>query len=358
MRIITIVGARPQFIKAQAVSRALFSTDKVEEILVHTGQHYDDNMSDIFFDELELLRPHYNLGVSGGGHGYQTGQMLEGIEKILKEQMPDMVLLYGDTNSTLAGAIAASKMNIKIAHVEAGLRSYDRSLPEEINRVVTDNLADLNFAPTQSAVDNLKIEGIEENVHFVGDVMFDASIHFLKKALDTSSILSQLDLEPKSYVLSTIHRASNTDNLSNLKILLEALSEVAKTIKVVIPLHPRTKTVLVQNELLNSYPSLHLIEPTGYLDMIKLQNNAKLIATDSGGIQKEALFFRVPCVIFRESTEWVELLNLKWSLLCPPNLGTDHIKELILSNLNLEGDEGSPYGDGNASKHIAEILTF
>ena len=356
MKIITVLGARPQFIKAKVVSDALLKYEGAEEIIVHTGQHYDENMSNIFFDEMEISKPRYNLSVAGGSHGLQTGKMLEGIEKILLDERPDLVLVYGDTNSTLAGALAASKLSISVAHVEAGLRSFDRSMPEEVNRIVTDHLADFNFAPTVSAAENLRLEGLFSKTHIVGDVMLDTANYFSNKSDKTSSIVSDLGLSVKGFVLATIHRASNTDNLENLRTLLDSLSAVSKNIPVVIPLHPRTANVLARNGLSECYKGIKFIDPVGYLDIVALQKNSKLIATDSGGVQKEAFFFGVPSVIFRNSTEWKELLELDWSILCPPELKSADISQIILKRLDHFGLDGHPYGSGNASKEIARIL--
>ena len=356
MKIVTVLGARPQFIKAKVVSDALLKYDAIDEILVHTGQHYDEEMSNIFFQELGLLKPRYNLNVSGGSHGVQTAKMLEGIENILEDECPDLVIVYGDTNSTLAGALAAAKLNIEVAHIEAGLRSFDRSMPEEVNRIVTDHLATFNFAPTELAMKNLKSEGLGNQSYVVGDVMLDTAKFFSKQAGIKSSIVSKLGLTSKNFVLATIHRASNTDNLENLKTLLKSLSIVAESMPVVMPLHPRTKKAMTENNFGSAYNSINFIEPVGYLDMVMLQENSRLIATDSGGVQKEAFFFGIPSGIFRNSTEWMELLELDWSLLCPPNLKSAEISQIILGRLDHVGIKSSPYGEGNAAKDIARIL--
>jgi len=298
MKIVTIIGARPQFIKAAAVSRVLRKTQGVREVLVHTGQHYDANMSEVFFEELEIPRPDYNLGIGSATHGAQTGRMLEAIEEALLRENPDWVLVYGDTNSTLAGALAAVKLHIPVAHIEAGLRSFNRRMPEEINRVLTDHTSDILFAPTKAAVENLQREGIsEEQVQLVGDVMYDAVLYYGKKAEHQSQILNRLELKPKEYILATVHRADNTDDPQRLCAIFEGFAEVTLKIKVVLPLHPRTRAALVQKSLYDKVArSICLIEPVGYLDMVMLEKNAHLIATASGGVQKEAFFYHVPAL--------------------------------------------------------------
>ena len=360
MKIVTIVGARPQFIKAAAVSRVLRSSG-VQEILVHTGQHYDQNMSEVFFAQLEIAPPDYHLGIGSGSHGVQTGRMLEGIESVLLKEKPNWVLVYGDTNSTLAGALAAVKLHIPVAHVEAGLRSFNRSMPEEINRVLTDHAAQLLFAPTNTAVENLRREGISASkIHLVGDVMYDAALYYGSKAEAESDILQQLGLESKGYILATVHRAENTDNPLRLGAIFRGLMEVAAgEIPVVLPLHPHTRKALErENLLLEASRNLRLIEPVGYLDMVHLEKNSRLIATDSGGIQKEAFFYRVPCITLREETEWVELVESGWNgLISPPqpSLVAKGIKDL----LNYR-EKGLPkielYGTGNAAGLIMGYL--
>ena len=313
MRIVTIVGARPQFIKAAAVSRAL--RERFHEVLVHTGQHYDDNMSQVFFDELGIPRPDYNLGIGSGGHGAQTGAMLSGIEDVLLKEAPDRVMVYGDTNSTLAGALAAAKMHIPVAHVEAGLRSFNRRMPEEINRVLTDHVADLLFCPSETAVANLAAEGITGGVHPVGDVMHEALMHAVAIAERTSNVLDRLHLVPGGYALATIHRAENTDEPERLVRLLRALSTVALRMPVVFPVHPRTRAKLPALFAGGGAGHLRLVEPVGYLDMVRLEAGASVVLTDSGGIQKEAYWLRVPCVTLRSETEWVETVQEGWNLL-------------------------------------------
>lgn len=356
-RIVTILGARPQFIKAAAVSRALRKTG-TEEVLVHTGQHYDDGMSAVFFRELELPEPAYHLGVGSGSHGAQTGRMLEAVEQTICKQRPEQVLVYGDTNSTLAGALSASKLCIPVAHVEAGLRSFNRWMPEEINRVLSNHLADLLFAPTDAAVANLAREGIVgERVRQVGDVMYDVALFYAEKARTDSDILDRLDLKKSQYVLATVHRAENTDNADRLNAILDGLCRVSSEVPVVFPLHPRTRKMLgaeVQARLQQS--AVRVTDPVGYLDMLMLEMNARVIATDSGGVQKEAFFYRVPCVTLRDETEWVELVALGWNKVVPP---TDafRISAAILDAIPGWEPPRSPYGDGHSAELIAAALS-
>ncbi|MGI6649730.1 MAG: non-hydrolyzing UDP-N-acetylglucosamine 2-epimerase [Bacillota bacterium] len=366
MKIVTIIGARPQFIKAATVSRAIAEYNQtltegqepIKEILVHTGQHYDENMSDIFFEELGIPYPDYHLGIGSTSHGAQTGRMLEEIEKVLLGEQPDRVLVYGDTNSTLAGALAAAKLHIPVAHVEAGLRSFNRQMPEEINRVLTDHIADILFAPTKAAVDNLKREGIgEEKIHLVGDVMYDAALYYGKRAQELSQILDQYQLQPGKYILTTIHRAENTDDPVRLKAIFEGLVQVAKEIPVVLPLHPRTRAALIRDGLHEmAINSLIVIPPVGYLDMVMLEKNARLIATDSGGVQKEAYFYRVPCVTLREETEWIELVETGWNYLLEPS-DPEKIAASIKTRLDNKGCiYFNFYGQGEAAKMIISKL--
>jgi UDP-GlcNAc3NAcA epimerase len=304
MKIVSIVGARPQFIKAAVLSREI--RKEHTEVLIHTGQHYDENMSQVFFDELDIPAPNYFLGIGSGSHGAQTGAMLAGIEEVLLKEQPDCVLVYGDTNSTLAGALAAVKLHIKVAHVEAGLRSFNRRMPEEINRVLTDHVADLLLCPTQTAVDNLAAEGITAGVHLVGDVMYDGLLWAVERGKRTSTILADLGLSPKNYALVTVHRAENTDDPERLGGILDALNQIEETI--VWPVHPRAHKKL---EELNWQPAEHirLIEPVGYVDMATLEAQARVILTDSGGMQKEAYWLGVPCITLRDETEWVETVE-------------------------------------------------
>jgi len=319
MKILTVVGARPQFIKLAPLSKFL-RENGVNEIIIHTGQHYDENMNDLFFKELEIPEPDYNLGIGSGNHGEQTGRMLIEIEKIMLKENPDLVIVYGDTNSTLAGALAASKLHIKLAHVEAGLRSFNKRMPEEINRVLTDHVSDILFCPTQTGVENLKNEGIVNGVYLVGDVMFDALLHFSKVSDMKSNILERLNIKPKEYYLATIHRAENTDNYERLKNILTAFSKMDEM--VVFPIHPRTRKMINYyglDDLLEN-DNVKVIDPVGYLDMLKLEKNAKAILTDSGGVQKEAFWLKVPCITLRDETEWIETVNLGWNRLVGSNV--------------------------------------
>jgi len=356
VKVVTVIGARPQFIKAAAVSRVL--RKECDEILVHTGQHYDANLSDVFFEELEIPKPDYNLGIGSGSHGAQTGRMLEAIEQVLLKEKPDWVLVYGDTNSTLAGVLAAVKLHILVAHIEAGLRSFNRRMPEEINRVLTDHAADLLFAPTKTAVENLKNEGIPPNkIHLVGDVMYDAALYYGAKTEQKSVILKKLELVSGKYILATVHRAENTDDPVRLKAIFEGLTNVSREIPVVLPLHPRTAKALDKINLLDKVKKeIKIIKPVGYLDMVMLEKNARLIVTDSGGVQKEAFFYRVPCVTLRDETEWVELVQLGWNRLVTP-VSSNVVFEGILAIFNSPlGQEGQPYGDGRSAEHIMQCL--
>lgn len=354
-RVLTIIGARPQFIKAAPVSRALRETGRFREILVHTGQHYDKNMSDVFFREMGIPKPDYNLGVGSGGHGAQTARMLEQLEKVILREKPDCVLIYGDTNSTLAGALAAVKLHVPVAHVEAGLRSFNRKMPEEINRTVADSCSALLFAPTHAAKINLLAEGVSgRKIKLTGDVMQDAALFFARKAQASSHILTTLRLSPKQYILATIHRAENTDDPKRLKSIFKALETASRTLPVVLPLHPRTKGYMKKLGILAR--NLIITEPVGYLDMIMLENNAAVIATDSGGVQKEAFFYQVPCVTMRDETEWVELVKLGWNRIAKPGDG-QRLAKTILSAIGSRGKAGAkPYGNGNASAKIAAAL--
>jgi UDP-GlcNAc3NAcA epimerase len=356
MKIVTIIGARPQFIKAATVSRVFRNTPNATEVLVHTGQHYDSNMSDVFFEELDIPKPAYHLGIGSSNHGTQTGRMLEAIEGVLLDEKPDWVLVYGDTNSTLAGALAAAKLHIPVAHVEAGLRSFNRKMPEEINRILTDHASDLLFAPTEIAVKNLHNEGLSSKTHLVGDVMYDGALFFAAKAEKESRILEALKLTSKSYILATIHRAENTDDPQRLNAIFEGLSVVAKTFPIILPLHPRTKVALKREGIQVNSKGLHLIEPVGYLDMVMLEKNAKLIATDSGRVQKEAYFYRVPCVTLRDETEWLELVESGWNSLIPPTSKED-IAKAVLNNLSSSGNHVNLYGGGHAGQMIVNLLS-
>ena len=352
MKVITIVGARPQFIKAATVSRA-FAASHIQEILVHTGQHFDVNMSDVFFDDLEIPLPKHHLGIGGGSHGQNTGRMIEAVERVLIEEKPDWVLVYGDTDSTLAGTLAAVKCRFPVAHVEAGLRSFNRRMPEEINRVLTDHAASMLFAPTHDAVRNLAAEGIgSERVRLVGDVMYDAALFYGAKADAQSDVLTRIGLSKQEYILSTVHRAENTDDIHRLTAILEGFALLDR--QVVLPLHPRTRKCMTQNGL--KLPANVLaVDPVGYLDMVMLEKNAALIATDSGGVQKEAFFYRVPCVTLRDETEWVELVDSGWNRLAPPTEGAT-VAVAIQSALGSTGVEVWPYGDGKAADRVVACL--
>lgn len=355
-KVVTIIGARPQFIKAATVSRAVASVEGINEIIVHTGQHFDANMSDIFFKEMGIPKPDYHLGIGGGGHGLQTGQMLIKIEEVLLKERPDWVLVYGDTNSTLAGALAAVKMHIPIAHVEAGLRSFNRKMPEEINRILTDDVSDVLFAPTKTAVDNLFQEGIhEEKVYEVGDVMYDAALFYGEMANAKSNILSQLNLDTEGYILCTIHRAENTDNHQRLGDIFKNLEHVATNHKVVLPLHPRTKGVLEKIGFVREKSNITFIEPIGYIDMVMLEKHSKLIITDSGGVQKEAYFHKKSCITLRDETEWVELVQKGYNVLVSD---FDLLYEEVQSSLKAKKlkDDVPLYGTGNTANLIVEFL--
>jgi UDP-N-acetylglucosamine 2-epimerase len=354
MKIMTIIGARPQFIKAAPVSFAIRKAG-LSEFILHTGQHYDKMMSDVFFTEMGIPKPDLNIDVGSGSHGYQTGQMLMSIEQTLIDISPDKVLVYGDTNSTLAGTLAARKLQIPLAHIEAGLRSFNRTMPEETNRVVADHCADILFCPTQTAVDNLKTEGITESVHLVGDTMVDALMQFIKIAERKSSVLNELDLVADDYYLATVHRPYNTDDSGKLADIVAALSSLDK--RVIFPVHPRTKKKLA--DLSGKAPpefsnNLKLIEPLGYLDMLHLEKNARMILTDSGGIQKEAYILSVPCITLRPETEWVETLSAGWNTL----VGADINKIVSATQLSIPSESPDPvFGKGNAAKNIVEIIS-
>jgi UDP-GlcNAc3NAcA epimerase len=357
MKIVTIVGARPQFVKAAAFSRNLRQHPDIQEVIVHTGQHFDANMSDVFFDEMDIPKPKYILNINNLSHGAMTGRMLEEIEKILLTEQPDVVLVYGDTNSTLAGALAAKKIHLKIAHVESGLRSFNMQMPEEINRILTDRISDYLFCPTQNAVENLTTEGIINgknniNVTPTGDIMYDAFLHYQKQA-NSSNILEINQLESNNYALVTIHRQENTDSLEALKCILEALEDINKTLPIVLPLHPRTQNILKKHGLQTSFK---IIDPVGYIDMIQLLSNCKIVLTDSGGLQKEAYFVKKPCITLREQTEWVELVQVGANQLT----GADKTKILNAFehfSTTAVSFEQSLYGNGNtAAVILAQLL--
>jgi len=339
--ITTIIGARPQFIKAAAVSRAIARRPDMRETLIHTGQHFDPEMSDVFFDELDIPRPAVNLGIAGGSHGQMTGRMLEAIEAHLRAQRPRAVIVYGDTNSTLAGALAAAKLAIPVVHVEAGLRSFNRAMPEEINRVMADHLGDLLLCPTRRAIENLRREGIEGGVHHVGDVMYDTALWAAERSRGRSTVLARLGLQPGAFVLATVHRAENTAHKARLAEILDHLRMAARGTTVVMPLHPRTRAAIDGHGL--DLSGLTVCPPVGYLDMAQLLDACTMVLTDSGGIQKEAYFHRKRCVTLREETEWLETITHGWNRLWR---GPDFLPIRDITD----------YGTGNAAGRIVELL--
>jgi len=362
MKVVTIVGARPQFVKAAVVSRAFRAHNQqhrdcsITEVIVHTGQHFDENMSQVFFDDLDIPRPDYNLEISGGAHGAMTGQMLEKIESVLMAENPDWVLIYGDTNSTLAGALAASKMHIPVAHVEAGLRSYNMRMPEEVNRILSDKVSTLLFCPTQTAVRNLKSEGIECGVLNVGDVMYDASLFYRDMARTNSTILADHSLIRGEYILATCHRAENTDAPDRLAGVVDGLAWLALQTRVIFPLHPRTRKVLNALGMMKKLGRVEVLEPISFIDMVQLEESAKAIVTDSGGVQKEACFFGVPCMTMRDETEWVETIEAGVNVLVGADAGC-----LLQAYEDFERDtapmaQNDVYGDGRASEYIVHHL--
>lgn len=356
-KIVTVLGARPQFVKAAVLSRIIDKYAEIEEVIVHTGQHFDANMSQVFFDEMEIPAPKYNLNIHGLQHGAMTAQMLEKIEPILLDEKPDTVVVYGDTNSTLAGALAASKLHIKVVHIEAGLRSFNRKMPEETNRIITDRLSDLLLCPTETAMVNLRAEGYE-NFHTkvvkTGDIMKDAVSYYSEKSTQKSTILNDLGLIADQFVLATIHRQENTDNLENLNDIFKGLEAISKEMMVVLPIHPRTRQILEQNQ--TNY-KVKLIDPVGYFDMLSLLKHCKLVVTDSGGLQKEAYFNQKFCIIAREETEWVELVENGFASI----VGSDKNK---ISNAfqyfkNREfGNSTELYGNDVGEKIYAEIKSL
>jgi len=352
MKIVTILGARPQFIKAGSVSREMSKYPNITEVIVHTGQHYDTNMSDIFFTQMQIPKPDYFLGIGGKTHGAMTGQMIEKIEELLLNELPDWVLLYGDTDSTLAGAIAASKLDIKIAHVEAGLRSYNMKMPEEINRILTDRVSTILFCPTSVAIENLKKEGYANmncTVLDIGDVMYDGALFYSHIAIKPKNVTDCID----SFILCTIHRAENTDDPHKLNNIFMALGEISKKVHIILPLHPRTKK-LIKKYNIDLPNKITIIDPVGYLEMVWLIRNSELIMTDSGGLQKEAFFFEKPCITLRDETEWSELVENHFNVL----VGADYNKIMSTYNKFTFNSDFSQkfYGDGNASKKICDSL--
>jgi UDP-GlcNAc3NAcA epimerase len=353
MKVLTVVGARPQFIKAAAVSRQFAAHAGCEEVMVHTGQHFDENMSQVFFDELQIPPPRYNLEIAGGTHGAMTGRMLEALDPLLVAERPDWVLVYGDTNSTLAGALSAAKLNVPVAHVEAGLRSFNMRMPEEVNRILTDRVSNLLFCPTRAAVANLAQEGVTKGVHAVGDVMFDVALFYRERARNDSDALARLDLQPGAYVLATCHRAENTNDPQRLRGILTALDRIAQRLPVVLPLHPRTRILVAESGLEGLLQRVRCVDPLPYLDMIALEQAAHAVLTDSGGVQKEAYFFGVPCITMRDETEWVELVQLGWNRLA----GADTDRILAAFEQAGPGQPGAyPYGDGESARAIVSLL--
>ena len=374
MKLVTIIGARPQIIKAAALSRAIRSqyADRIQEVIVHTGQHYDDNMSQVFFDELQIPRPDYNLHVGSASHGVQTARMTEGIEAILIKEQPDFVVLYGDTNSTLAGAVAAAKIHVPIIHIEAGLRSFNKSMPEEINRIVCDHCSTLLFTPTKAGMENLKREGFPMNnngpytidnpkVYHCGDIMYDNSLHFADIAEQKTDIIQRLELDGKPFVLATIHRDTNTDQPERLSAIFDALIELSKENQIVLPLHPRTAKLLKTNlsnekqSLVFNCPNIKLIPPVSFLEMIALERHAQLVMTDSGGVQKEAYFFKKPCIILRPETEWVEIVQTGNAILADADEGRimqvwTHFKECPPTAFP------EIFGDGHAAEFMLDKI--
>ena len=352
MKIACVIGVRPEFIQAEPVINNL---RKHDVILVHTGQHYDYELSKVFFNELDLPEPNYHLNVGSGLHGHQTGDMLKGIEDVFVKEEPDSVLVFGDTNTTLAGALAAVKLQIPLAHVEAGLRSFDRRMPEEINRVVVDHVSNMLFAPTNTAIINLLKEGISEDVYNTGDVMYDSLLQKTDSIKNNRDILDEYHLQSKNYFLMTLHRSENTESFQNLLNILLAINESGE--QFIFPIHPRTKKFIEKysmSSLLDKMDNIRIIEPLGYLDFLRILYGARKVLTDSGGIQKQAFMLGIPCITLRENTEWVETVEMGWNIL----VGTD--KEKIKKMINIfspQGERSRAYGDGNASKKISEILT-
>ena len=374
MKLVTVIGARPQIIKAAALSRAIKAhyANEMQEVIVHTGQHYDDNMSQVFFDELEIPRPDYNLHVGSASHGVQTARMTEGIEEILLKEKPDFIVLYGDTNSTLAGAVAAAKIHVPIVHIEAGLRSFNKSMPEEINRIVCDHCSTLLFTPTLAGVENLKREGFpigneppftidNPKVYHCGDIMYDNSLHFAEVAESKTDILQRLDLLEKPFILATIHRDSNTDQPERLNAIFDAILRLSEEIRIVLPLHPRTAKLLKTNlpkekqEQLYSAKGITILPPVSFIEIVALERHAQLVVTDSGGVQKEAYFFKKPCIILRPETEWVEIVETGNAILTDANKG-----RILQAWKHFKGNPPRQFpeifGDGKAAEFMLEKM--
>jgi UDP-GlcNAc3NAcA epimerase len=376
MKILTVIGARPQIIKASAISRAIkkYYNQQINEVIVHTGQHYDVNMSSVFFDELEIPQPNYNLNVGSGMHGEQTAKMIQGIEAIILSESPNYLLVYGDTNSTLAGAIAASKLHIPVVHIEAGLRSYNKLMPEEINRILTDHCSTYLFPPTASGLNNLLKEGFNDSntkpysmdhplLKNMGDVMLDNTLYFSQLAEQKSDIINTLDLKNQPFVLCTIHRNDNTDNAFKLKEIIQALINIADkyAIKIVLPIHPRTKKMIVNldQQLLEKFtnnPLIKILEPVSFFDMMMLEKYSNFIITDSGGVQKEAFFFQKPSVILRKETEWVEIVDAQMAFLTDANCQEIIDAATLILEGKIKNNVVEIFGDGNAAKNILNLL--
>lgn len=353
MKILSFVGARPQFIK-EAVVHEQLKQRGIKEVLVHSGQHYDFNMSNIFFKVLNIREPNYNLNVGSGTHAYQTGKMMIELERIVLREKPDVILVYGDTNSTLAGALVGAKLKIPVAHIEAGIRQKPKDMPEEINRILTDRISKYLFCPSKLAVENLKKEGIYEGVHFVGDVMYDLFLK-ISSTLNDRNVLNKYELKPRGYILVTVHRDFNTDNPQRLRNILEAFDELSRHFKLVFPIHPRTRKRIEEFGFSNFLRNVKVLDPVGYDEMILLTKNSVRVITDSGGLQKEAYFARVPATVLMEDTGWIELVNIGWNILADAN------KEKIINSVLNNGPDPSKidhrvYGDGKAGQKIVEIL--
>ncbi|MFA6291137.1 MAG: UDP-N-acetylglucosamine 2-epimerase (non-hydrolyzing) [Victivallales bacterium] len=355
MKICTVIGARPQFVKAAVVSAEFAKHKSIDEVIIHTGQHYDPGMSDIFFRELNVPHEKYNLEIGSGSHGVQTGKMLASIEKVLQDEAPDYVLIYGDTNSTLAGALCSSKLHIPIAHIEAGMRSFNKKMPEEINRIIADHLSTINFCSTKTAIGNLKRENLSKTGVLVGDVMFDCSLKFAELAEKRYDPFAKFAVERNNYALLTCHRAENTDHKKCLSEIVKAVNKISEKMPVLYPVHPRTRKFLKEYGLSFS-GNVRLVPPVGYLEMILLENHASFILTDSGGVQKEAFFYRVPCITMREETEWIETVELGWNKIT----GADS-KKIIAAFADFAENRPSktsakPYGNGDAASKIVDRL--
>lgn len=355
-KVLTILGARPQFVKGAVLSRAISKNDHIQEVIVHTGQHFDQKMSDIFFEEMNIPSPDYNLNINSLSHGAMTGRMIEGIEEVILKEKPDALMVYGDTNSTIAGALAAKKLDIKVAHVEAGLRSFNMKMPEEINRILTDRISDLLLCPTQTAIDNLRKEGFDHiaaKIVLTGDIMFDAALYYAKLAQQKSTIIEDLDLSNKDFVLCTVHRQENTDDKNKLASIIQALNEINENTPVVFPLHPRTKKLLQQY---NITCHCSIIDPVGYFDMIQLLKRARLVVTDSGGLQKEAYYFQKNSITLREQTEWVELIKNSYSMLTGSDIAKIREAYTIMMSKPTPEIRKELFGDGHSADIMMEAL--